>query len=194
MKKFQFIFALLTVLTCSLHADTAFVNHSGELVIHTTTYTKEQVKHDRWKDLVFYVNVPPTVASPPNNGAYSHAGITKDYIWFSGVTGQDLNGDPVPLGPNGITQITQAYANLQNILNYFQIPVTNVVKLDVSIAADDETTFQTYRSTANQVQSAIWTIQQPPRTIQAVNFLNLGVLEVTFTVRNPHKIHVISDL
>jgi len=142
-------------------------------------------------NLVYYVNVPPTVVSPPNNGAYSHAAITKEFIYFSGVTGQDLNGNPVPLGPDGITQITQAYANLQAILNYFKIPVTNVTKLDVAIDAEDDATFQTYRSTTNTVQAAIWDVQ-PPRTIMGVNVLNLGILEVTFTARNPYKLKVIA--
>lgn len=144
------------------------------------------------KKEVFYVNFPADVVSPPNNGAYSGASITKDFIFLSGVTGQYTNGDPAPLGPNGITQITQAYTNLVNILNYLQIPVTDVVKLDVLIEAQDQYTFQTYRSTANQVQSTIWQVQ-PPRTITGVNTLNLGVLEVTATVKNTKKTKVVQN-
>jgi enamine deaminase RidA (YjgF/YER057c/UK114 family) len=194
MKKLFFTVAsFCTVVFSFAMADTAFVNNKGELVIETNTYTKHELKNGRFKKLVYYVDVPPTVASPPNNGAYSSAAITKDFIFFSGVTGQDLNGDPVPLGPNGITQITQAYANMQAILKYFKLPVTQVTKLDVSVEAQDRDTFLTYRSTANVVQSAIWK-KQPPRTIQAVNFLNLGVLEVTFTARNPYPLKVRSVL
>jgi len=175
-------------------SDFAYVNCKGEIIIETQVQNEYELHHYKAKP-VYYVDIPADVVSPPNNGAYSTAAITKDFIWFSGVTGQDLNGNPVPIGPNEITQITQAYDNMQAILNYFQIPVTNVLKLDVDIAAPDEATFLTYRSTTNTVQSQIWTTSgQPPSTIKGVSFLNLGILEVTFTARNTRKVIVVPVL
>lgn len=185
--------SLLAFASSSLVADTAYVK-GNTICIKTDTYTKDEIKGDRYKKLVYYVNVPPSVVSPPNNNAYSSAAISEDYIDFSGVTGQDLQGNPVPLGPNGITQITQAYSNMQAILNYFKIPVTNVTKLDVAVQAEVQNDFLTYRSTCNQVQATIWPTLQPPRTIMAVNWLNLGVVEVTFRARNPYKLKVSSTL
>lgn len=181
MRKILALVAVCLVSASAFAIDTV-ESHGDKLIIHCDSSCKGQE--------VFYVNFPPTVVSPPNNLAYSHAAITKDFIWLSGVTGQDLNGDPVPLGPNGITQITQAYANLVNELNYLGISVNDVVKLDVSIQSATENDFLTYRSTANQVQSGIWTVQ-PPRTIMGVSYLNLGVLEVTATVKNTKKLIVV---
>ncbi len=179
MKKLALFLACLFVSTLSA-IDT--VEPDGDkLIIHCDGPCRDQE--------VFYVNFPPYVVSPPNNLAYSHAAITKEFIWLAGVTGQDLNGDPVPLGPDGITQITQAYQNLVNELNYLGISVDDVVKLDVLIETVTRDDFLTYRSTANVVQSNIWDVQ-PPRTISGTNYLNLGVLEVSAVVKNTKKLVV----
>jgi len=135
------------------------------------------------KKPVFYVNFPNTVISPPNNDAYTHAAISVDgeFIYLSGVTGQDLNGDPIPpVGDDFQNQITQAYQNLVNELSYLQIPLTNVVKLDVLIEGGHGD-FETRRFNANVAENLFWgeNNPKPPRTITGVQALNLGVLEVS---------------
>lgn len=142
----------------------------------------------------YYVNFPDTVVSPPNNDAYTHAAINVDnnYIYLSGVTGQDLNGDPVPpVGTDYQAQITQAYQNLVNELNYLQIPLSDVVKLDVLIEGGHGD-FETRRFNANVAENLFWgpNSPKPPRTITGVSALNLGVLEVSAIVANPYKVEV----
>lgn len=175
----------------SLQASDAIKFNNGKLVVTTSGSTNKPV---------YYVDFPASVVSPPNNNAYSGGSvIIKDnLIYLSGVTGQDINGNPIP--PTGDfpffdwqDQITQAYQNLVNILNYLHIPVEDVIKLDVLIeGSHDGAVFEVRRYQCNVAENQFWGASnpKPPRTITGVSALNLGVVEVSAIVYNPYDVVV----